>query len=110
MRTHKCVFVFVFVSVCVCVREKKPSARGVIRPQEEADVQPCGCVRRLIIATAHFQVFVLPFGMFIFHPNSLCYFSEKILEIWRFVGWSKSCKNLVIDSPDLFKIFQIGSM
>ena len=63
MRTHKCVFVFVFASVYVCVREKKPSTRGVIRPQEEADVQPCGCVRRLIIATAHFQVFVLPFGM-----------------------------------------------
>ena len=58
-----CFFVFVSVSVYVCVREKKPSARGVIRPQEEADVQPCGCVRRLIIATAHFQVFVLPFGM-----------------------------------------------
>ena len=64
MRTHKCVFVFVFLSVYVCVREKKPSARGVIRPQEEADVQPCGFVHRLIIATAHFQVFVLPFGMF----------------------------------------------
>ena len=64
MRTHKCVFVSVSVSVYVCVREKKPSARGVIRPQEEADVQPCGCVRRLIIATAHFHVFVLPFGMF----------------------------------------------
>ena len=83
MRTHKCVFVFVFVSVSVfvCVREKKPSARGVIRPQEEADVQPCGCVRRLIIATAHFQVFVLPFGMFIFHPNSLCYFSDTFEEM-----------------------------
>ena len=63
MYVSVCVF-FVFVSVCISVREKKPSARGVIRPQEEADVQPCGCVRRLIIATAHFQVFVLPFGMF----------------------------------------------
>ena len=70
MRTHKCVFVFVFLSVYVCVREKKPSARGVIRPQEEADVQPCGFVHRLIIATAHFQVFVLPFGMFHISFNS----------------------------------------
>ena len=83
MRTHKCVFVFVFVSlsVYVCVREKKPSARGVIRPQEEADVQPCGFVHRLIIATAHFQVFFCLLECFIFHSNSLCYFSDTFEEI-----------------------------